>query len=55
MKKPTIVPSELIPAAIEWERLREVYWTGQGRDTKDIRLKITGLEHRIQRESMEQG
>ena len=53
--KPTIIPSELIPAAIQWEQLREVYWTGLGRDTKDIRLKINGLERRVQTESMEQG
>jgi len=51
MKRPSIIPTELIPAAIEWERLREVYWTGRGLDTKDIRLKITGLERRVQTES----
>ena len=54
MKKPTIVPSELIPAAIEWEQLREVYWSQLGRDTGEIRSRIVGLERRVQTESMEQ-
>ena len=54
MKRATIIPSELIPAAIEWERLRESFWSQLGRDTKDIRLKINGLERRVQTESMEQ-
>ena len=55
MTRSTIIPSELIPAAIQWERLRESFWSQLGRDTQDLRLKINGLEHRIQRESMGQG
>ena len=54
-KKPTIVPSELLGAALAWEELRESFWSQLGRDTQEIRLKINGLQHRIQRESMEQG
>ena len=54
MKRPTIIPTELIPAAIGWERLRESYWSRLGCDTTDIRMKINGLERRVQTESMEQ-
>ena len=53
--KPTIIPSELIPAAIQWEQLRESFWSQLGRDTKEIRLKTNGLERLVQTESMEQG
>ncbi|QNI48864.1 hypothetical protein [Synechococcus sp. A15-60] len=54
-KKPTIVPSELLGAALAWEELRESYWSRLGCDTTDIRMKINGLERRVQTESMEQG
>ena len=54
-KKPTIVPTELIPAAIEWERLRESFWSQLGRDTGEIRSRIVGLERRIRSESGGQG
>ncbi len=53
MKRTTIIPTELIASAIEWEQLREVYWSQLGRDTKEIRLKINGLERRVQTESTE--
>ena len=55
MKRPTIIPSELLGAALVWEELRESFWSQAGRDTQEIRVKINGLQHRIQRESMEQG
>ena len=55
MKRATIIPSELIPAAIQWEQLREIYWSQLGRDTGEIRSRIVGLKRRVQTESMEQG
>ena len=55
MKRATIIPSELLGSALAWEELRESFWSQLGRDTQEIRLKISGLQHRIQRESMEQG
>ena len=54
MKRTTIIPSELIPSALDWERLREVYWSQLGRDTGEIRSRIVGLERRVQTESTEQ-
>ena len=55
MKRTTIIPSELIPAAIEWERLRESFWSQLGRDTGEIKSRIVGLERRIRSESGSQG
>ena len=54
-KRPTIVPPELLDAALAWEQLRESFWSQLGRDTGEIRSRIIGLERRIRSESMEQG
>ncbi|WP_413746102.1 hypothetical protein [Synechococcus sp. MIT S9507] len=54
-KKPTIVPSDLLDAALAWEELRESFWSQLGRDTGEIRSRIVGLERRIRSETTGQG